>query len=81
MTPRPGRFWLESRDNGPLPGRDMSLSAKPLPTSLAASRPDPGVTGPVVMAARLRCQHVRPRYLTAGSDNPRHRPLPSLTAE
>jgi hypothetical protein len=80
MTPRPGRFWLESRDKGSLPGRAMSLSGS-LPTSLAASRPDPDVTGPVVMLARLRCQHVRPRYLTAGSDNPRHRPLPSLTAE
>jgi len=81
MTPRPGRVWLESRNKGLLPGRAMSLPARSLPTSLAACRPDTGVTGPVVMAARLRCQHVRPRYLTAGSDNPRHRLLPSLTAE
>jgi hypothetical protein len=81
MTPRPGRFWLKSRNKGPLPGRAMSPPARSLPTSLATSRLDAGVTDPVVMAARLRCQHVRPRYLTVGSDNPRHRPLPSLTAE
>jgi hypothetical protein len=75
MTPRPGRFWLENWNKSPLP------PAGSQPTSAVASCPDTGVTGPVVMAARLRCQHVRPRYLTAGSDNPRHRPLPSLTAE
>jgi hypothetical protein len=81
MTPRPGRFWLKSRNKGQLPGRAMSPPARSLPASLAASCPDPGVTDTDVMAARLRCLHVRPRYLTAGSDNPRHRPLPSLTAE
>jgi hypothetical protein len=81
MVHRPGRFWLGSQSDGPLADCAVPRPTKPVAASLAACHPDADVTGPVAMAARLRRQHACPPYLTAGSDNPRHWPLPGLAPE
>jgi hypothetical protein len=52
-----------------------------LATSLTASPPRGRAADRVLMAARLRCQHGCPRWLTAGSDNFRHLPSSGQSAE
>jgi hypothetical protein len=81
-----GRFRLDGRyeplaawpRGGPLPA--IRAAAAAVAPSSPADPPRGHVTGPVVMAASLRCQHGCRRYLTAGPDNSRHLRA-GLTAE
>jgi len=82
------RSRLDGRYKGPLavrpPGRP-ARAARAAPAALAPWRtacpPRWRATDRVLMAARLRCQYGCPRCLTARSDNFRHLPPSSLTAE